>query len=147
MYDSCTNFPPNHNQPDDHLVLVQLLEKCVSESQTSQPKFVLVLNFTKSQPCLEFTELNLFKHLVHLSLVVMKASDAQLKEYLVTSINQVTRDKEMMSSEMQKQVESLTQQLENSLEQLHSKTGELEKVKQELGSQANNIEQRLTKVH
>ena len=132
---------------NDHLVLVQLLEKCVSESQTSQPKFVLVLNFTKQQPCLEFTELNLFKHLVHLSLVVMKASDAQLKEYLVTSINQVTRDKEMMSSEMQKQVESLTQQLENSLEQLHSKTGELEKVKQELGSQATHIEQRLTKVH
>ena len=129
------------------MILVQLLEKCVSESQTSQPKFVLVLNFTKQQPCLEFTELNLFKHLVHLSLVVMKASDAQLKEYLVTSINQVTRDKEMMSSEMQKQVESLTQQLENSLEQLHSKTGELEKVKQELGSQATNIEQRLTKVH
>ena len=129
------------------MILVQLLEKCVSESQTSQPKFVLVLNFTKQQPCLEFTELNLFKHLVHLSLVVMKASDAQLKEYLVTSINQVTRDKEMMSSEMQKQVESLTQQLENSLEQLHSKTGELEKVKQELGSQATHIEQRLTKVH
>ena len=60
-------------------MLIQLLEKCLSESQSAQPKFVLVLNMTRAQPCLEFTELNMFKHLVHLSLVVLRASDSQLK--------------------------------------------------------------------
>ena len=64
-------------------MLVQLLEKCLAEGQTSQPRFVLVLNLARPQPCLEFTELNLFKHLVHLSLVVLKPTDSQLQEFLV----------------------------------------------------------------
>ena len=132
-----TNFPG---------MLVQLLEKCVSESQSPQPKFVLVLNLTKSQPSLEFTELNMFKHLVHLSVTVLRASDSQLKDYLVTSITQLTKDKETVTAELQRQLDSLGQQLESSLEQLNIKTSELDRVKQDLSSQASNIEKRLTKV-
>ena len=66
-------------------------------------------------PCLEFTELNMFKHLVHLSLVVLRAPDTQLKDYLVTSITQLSRDKELVTAELQRQVDSLQQQLESSL--------------------------------
>ena len=77
--------------------------------------FVLVLNLTTAQPCLEFTELNMFKHLVHLSLVVLRAPDTQLKDYLVTSITQLSRDKELVTAELQRQVDSLQQQLESSL--------------------------------
>ena len=129
-------------------MLVQLLEKCVSESQSPQPKFVLVLNLTKSQqPSLEFTELNMFKHLVHLSVTVLRASDSQLKDYLVTSISQLTKDKETVTAELQRQLDSLGQQLESSLEQLNIKTSELDRVKQDLSSQASNIEKRLTKVN
>ena len=65
---------------------------------------------------MEFTELNMFKHLVHLFLVVLMASDTQLKDYLVTSITKLSRDKEQVTSEMQRQVDSLQQQqLESSL--------------------------------
>ena len=77
--------------------------------------FVLVLNLTTAQPCLEFTELNMFKHLVHLSLVVLRAPETQLKDYLVTSITQLSRDKELVTAEQQRQVDSLQQQLESSL--------------------------------
>ena len=100
---------------------------------------------TTAQPCLEFTELNMFKHLVHLSLVVLRASDTQLKDYLVTSITQLSRDKEQVTTELQRQVDSLQQQLESSLEQLHTRTGELEQVRGELSSQASSLERRLTR--
>ena len=63
----------------------------------------------------------------------------------MTSITKLSKDKEMVTAEMQKQLESAQLQLENSLEQLHIKTGELETVKMELSSQANNLEKRLTK--
>jgi len=126
-------------------MLVQLLDKCLSECQSSQPKFVLVLNMTKPQPCLEFTELNMFKHLVHLSLVVMKASDTQLKDYLVTSITKLNKDKEQTTAELQRQIENLHQQLESNSEQLHQRTTELESVKLELSSKASSLEKRLTR--
>jgi len=126
-------------------MLVQLLEKCKAESSCPQPSFVLVLNLTKAQPCLEFTELNMFKHLVHLSLVVLRASDTQLKDYLVTSITKLSRDKEQRTAELQRQVDSLQQQLESSLEQLHARTGELEQVRSELSSQASSLERRLAR--
>jgi hypothetical protein len=65
-------------------MLVQLLEKCRAEADNSEsPRFILVLNCAAAtggqQANLEFTELNLFKHLCHLSLIVVKASDTQLK--------------------------------------------------------------------
>ena len=122
-----------------------MLEKCKAESSCPQPSFVLVLNLTKAQPCLEFTELNMFKHLVHLSLVVLRASDTQLKDYLVTSITELSRDKEQGTAELQSQVDSLQQQLESSLEQLHARTGELEQVRSELSSQASSLERRLAR--
>ena len=63
----------------------------------------------------------------------------------MTSITKLSKDKELVTAEMQKQLESAQLQLENSLEQLHIKTGELETVKMELSSQTNNLEKRLTK--
>jgi Centriolar protein SAS N-terminal len=62
-------------------MLVQLLEKCRHVDGASPPRFILVLNCTAGghQACLEFTELNQFKHLCHLSLILVKASDVELK--------------------------------------------------------------------
>ena len=122
-----------------------MLEKCIAESSSPQPSFVLVLNLTTAQPCLEFTELNMFKHLVHLSLVVLRASDTQLKDYLVTSITKLARDKEQVTTELQRQVDCCQQQLESSLEQLHVRTAELEKARQDLSSQSSSLERRLAR--
>ena len=47
------------------VMVTQLLEKCREENNSQQPKFILVLNLTQQSPCLEFTELNLFKHLIN----------------------------------------------------------------------------------
>lgn len=131
-----TNFPT---------MVVQLLEKCLSEGHTSQPKFVLVLNLTKAQPCLEFTELNLFKHLVHLSLIVLRATDNQLKDYLVDTILKLTKEKEHMTGELEKAVGSLQQQLSSRTELLQEKTTELEHFKLDHTEQSTQLEQRLSK--
>ena len=126
-------------------MVVQLLEKCLAEGQTSQPRFVLVLNCTKAQPCMEFTELNMFKHLVHLSLVVLRATDSQLKDYLVSNITTLTKEKELLTEEAQKNVESLQQQLAARTELLQEKTAELDQFKLENSEQTSSLGQRLAK--
>ena len=126
-------------------MVVQLLEKSLSEGHTSQPKFVLVLNLTKAQPCLEFTELNLFKHLVHLSLIVLRATDNQLKDYLVETIMKLTKEKEVMTGDLQKAVDSLQHQLNSKSELLQEKTTELEHYKLDHTEQSTQLEQRLAK--
>merc|ERR1719384_2783703 len=110
-----------------------------------QPSFVLVLNLTSAQPSLEFTELNMFKHLVHLAVAVLRASDAQLKDYLVTSITQLARDRDQATAELQRQLDTAQHQLELSCEQLQLRTGELEQLRGELSSQASSLERRLAR--
>ena len=132
------------------LFSVQLLEKCMTEpgnvgAGAGQPSFVLVLNLTSAQPSLEFTELNMFKHLVHLAVAVLRASDAQLKDYLVTSITQLARDRDQATAELQRQLDTAQHQLELSCEQLQLRTGELEQVRGELSSQASSLEARLSR--
>ena len=129
------------------LFLVQLLEKCMTEPGNvgvgaGQPSFVLVLNLTLAQPILEFTELNMFKHL---AVTVLRASDAQLKDYLVTSITQLARDRDQATAELQRQLDTAQHQLELSCEQLQLRTGELEQLRGELSSQASSLEARLSR--
>ena len=56
---------------------------------------------------LDFTELSQFKHLVHLSLVVLKATDSQLKDYLVDSLVTLKREKEMVEGELGRHLANL----------------------------------------
>lgn len=72
-------------------MLRQLLDKCREESgnTTGNPSFILVMNHSSTGTTLEFTELNMFKHLCHLSLIIVKATTDQLKDYLVTCIKQL----------------------------------------------------------
>ena len=52
------------------------------------------------QVSLDFTELSQFKHLVHLSLVVLKATDSQLKDYLVDRLVTLRKKKEVVEGEL-----------------------------------------------
>ena len=63
-------------------MLEQLVAKCVSEAKTENPKFHLVLETDPkdSKAMLMFQEINPFRHLTHLSLIVMKGSDVQVSE-------------------------------------------------------------------
>ena len=63
----------------------------------------------------------------------------------MTSITKLTRDKEQVTTELQRQVDSCQQQLESSLEQLHVRTAELEKARQDLSSQSSSLERRLAR--
>ena len=118
----------------------QLLEKCQAESHSQQPKFILVLNLTGPQPCLEFTELNMFKHLVHLSLVLARATDSQLKDYLVLSITRLSQEKMEVTTEQQQQISELQQRLTASTEQLQDTAAQLEAARAELRVQASSLE-------
>merc|ERR1719151_405284 len=93
-------------------MLTQLVEKCVEEGRTVQPRFILVLNCCGPQVSLDFTELSQFKHLVYLSLVVLKATDSQLKDYLVDSLVTLNREKEMVEGELREAAGNLQERLE-----------------------------------
>jgi len=126
-------------------MLTQLVEKCVEEGRTVQPKFVLVLNCSGPQVSLDFTELSQFKHLVHLSLVVLKATDSQLKDYLVDSLVSVKREKEAVEGELREAAGNLQERLEGCQSQLEAKSCELEQWKSENRQQTTNLGQRLAK--
>ena len=121
-------------------MVTQLLEKCQAESHNQQPKFILVLNLAGQQPCLEFTELNMFKHLVHLSLVLARATDSQLKDYLVLSISQLSQQKSEVTTEQQQQITELQHRLTASTEQLQDTASQLEAARAELRVQASSLE-------
>jgi spindle assembly abnormal protein 6 len=82
---------------------------------------------------------------MHLSLVVLRATDTQLKDYLVSSIMNMTKEKELMTGELQKTVESLQQQLTCQTELLQEKTVELEHFSSDHTEQSTMLEQRVAK--
>ena len=94
---------------------------------------------------LDFTELSQFKHLVHLSLVVLKATDSQLKDYLVDSLVSMKRDKEAVEGELREAAGNLQERLEGCQSQLEAKSCELEQWKSENRQQTTNLGQRLAK--
>ena len=124
------------------VMVTQLLDKCREETNSQQPKFILVLNQTQQPPCLEFTELNMFKHLIHLSLVLVRATDSQLKDYLVLRLSQLTKEKEEEAAGQQQQITDLQQKLSFTSEQLQEATVQLEQLRRELNTQATSLETR-----
>ena len=94
---------------------------------------------------MDFTELSQFKHLVHLSLVVLKASDSQLKDYLVESLVNLKREKDAVEGELRDAAGNLQERLEDSQNQLEAKSSELEQWKCEHSQQTSSLSQRLAK--
>ena len=121
-------------------MVTQLLEKCKAESQNPQPGFILVLNLSGPQPCLEFTELNTFKHLVHLSLVLARATETQLKDYLALSISRLSQEKSEVTAEQQRQIQELQQGLTSTRAELEETTAQLEAARAEVRVQASSLE-------
>ena len=72
------------------------------------------------QVSLDFTELSGFKHLVHLSLVVLKATDSQLKDYLVDSLVTLRKKKEVVEGELREAAGNLQERLEGCQSQLEA---------------------------
>ena len=97
------------------------------------------------QVSLDFTELSQFKHLVHLSLVVLKATDSQLKDYLVDSLVTLKREKETVEGELREAAGNLQERLEGCQSQLEAKSSELEQWRCEHSQQATSLSQRLVK--
>ena len=72
------------------------------------------------QVSLDFTELSQFKHLVHLSLVVLKATDSQLKDYLVDRLVTLRKKKEVVEGELMEAAGNLQERLEGCQSQLEA---------------------------
>eukprot|EP00088_Acartia_fossae_P008626 TRINITY_DN14146_c0_g1_i1.p1 TRINITY_DN14146_c0_g1~~TRINITY_DN14146_c0_g1_i1.p1 ORF type:complete len:683 (+),score=187.53 TRINITY_DN14146_c0_g1_i1:221-2050(+) len=121
-------------------MLAQLLDKCEQEGDNSSPAFILIFNLSPDSTCtLEFTELNLFKHLCHLSLMIMKATDTKLKEYLVSCIQQLKTDLHQTSC----QLSVSQQQLTDRQEQLSQHMKQLEAVKREQQETSSSLGQKM----
>jgi len=125
-------------------MLVQLLDKCLEESRSDNPKFILVLNCCNSSTTLEFIELNFFKHLCHLSVIVVKANDTQLKDYLADCIKKLTVERTATFNELNQTVENLQGELRNKTEAFDSKSRELETLRLQLKEESTSLGQRLT---
>lgn len=94
---------------------------------------------------MDFTELSQFKHLVHLSLVVLKASDAQLKDFLVASLTALAREREGEVGELTRVAGELEERLTAAQEQLAARSSELELFRSEHSEQSASLGQRLTR--
>jgi len=120
-------------------MLCQLLDKCEQEGDNPSPAFILIFNIGLDTSSLDFTELNLFKHLCHLSLFISKATDSKLKEYLVSCI-------QLLKSELgqfRSQLSFSQQQLLEKQEQLERHVKDLESVRKEQQETSSSLNQKL----
>jgi len=120
-------------------MLRQLLTRCREEADNHTPAFALVLNNNNNSHNIEVTELNMFKHLCHLSLIVVKASDHQLKEYLADCIKQLKNDLGSSCS----QLSSVQQQLVDRQRQSDQLSEQLESVRREQQQSSSSLGQKM----
>eukprot|EP00117_Sycon_ciliatum_P039905 scpid44217/ scgid29409/ Spindle assembly abnormal protein 6 homolog len=77
--------------------VVNLLENCLRESSSDDPKFLLHLVCgSGSAAQLEMIETNPFKHLTHLSLKLVAGSDAALKKHLAQCVKTLKEEKALV---------------------------------------------------
>uniref|UniRef100_A0A0K2T197 Spindle assembly abnormal protein 6 homolog [Saccoglossus kowalevskii] n=1 Tax=Lepeophtheirus salmonis TaxID=72036 RepID=A0A0K2T197_LEPSM len=100
-------------------MIFQLVDKCIEESSKETPHFTSVLVHSPSEIYLEFKEINPFRHLTHLCLLVNRGTDAQIKDFLATRINK-------LQSNSDSRISLLKSRLVNLEEELNRKTTEAE---------------------
>jgi spindle assembly abnormal protein 6 len=121
---------------------IDLLNLCLSESTSSTPRFLLQLvTFTadKSSALLNVVEANPFKHLTHLSLKVLLASDSVLKKYLAECLMSLREEKSVLSETLTTVRADLSSQLNRAQELLAERTAEVEQRKAEWSTQNTTL--------
>lgn len=119
--------------------LIGLLELCLSETNKDNPKFLLQFCESSGHPAssasqLHVVETNPFRHLNHLSLKLVPASDLHLKKYLAKCLIQLKRESASLSDKLSSTQSDLSSRLTQCEEALHNRTQELDKLKSDWSS-------------
>lgn len=123
---------------------IDLLQLCIQEQDKDVPRFLLQLQCPGaadrgSTACLSVVETNPFKHLTHLSLRLLSASDGDLKKYLASCLRSLKNENAALETRLQKTEEDLTKRLAYAQQTLAERSRELERVRAEWSSQMSEI--------
>uniref|UniRef100_A0A8C5WGZ2 Spindle assembly abnormal protein 6 homolog n=1 Tax=Leptobrachium leishanense TaxID=445787 RepID=A0A8C5WGZ2_9ANUR len=115
---------------------IDLLCQCSQEENKEVPRFLLQLSSSASllsgSPAqLDVIETNPFKHLTHLSLRFLPATDMEVKSYLANCLRCVKEEKNVLKKTLSKTEEDLTRQLIFTQQSLSERCQELERIKSE----------------
>ncbi|KAG8192193.1 hypothetical protein JTE90_009956 [Oedothorax gibbosus] len=120
---------------------IDLIEISVAEEDKASPKFLLIFNTSErggsisptSQ--LDVVETNPFKHLIHLTLKFIAATDSSVKQYLAVTLKKLKEEKQHLESQLLHLEQDSRSRLSSSHASLEQKTQELEKLKNDLSVQ------------
>ncbi|GFS49387.1 spindle assembly abnormal protein 6 homolog [Nephila pilipes] len=130
---------------------IDLIEICLVEGNKAQPKFLLVFNmsgkvgdFTSSSQ-LDVVETNPFKHLTHLSLKFVAATDSSIRQYLALCFKNLKEENHQLHNRLTQLDQDLKQQVTGSRNALEQKIQELEMVRKELSVEISMKESKFTR--
>lgn len=121
---------------------IDLLQLCLSEAGKDSPKFLLELSVSSSDrgfATLSIVETNPFRHLNHLSLKFVPASDAYLKKYLAECLLKFKDDNGRLSETLTATRTDLTAQLAQCEQTLARRSQELESLKSEWSAHTSTL--------
>ncbi|XP_029473917.1 spindle assembly abnormal protein 6 homolog isoform X3 [Rhinatrema bivittatum] len=126
---------------------IDLLEQCILENDKQVPRFLLQLVTSASAldcmpSSLNIIETNPFKHLTHLSLKLLAATDDDIKKYLATCIKNLKVENHTLEERLYKSEEELSKRLSITQQALAERSKELDKLQNEWTSQTSLLTNR-----
>ncbi|CAI8034302.1 Spindle assembly abnormal protein 6 homolog [Geodia barretti] len=121
---------------------IDLLDLCLSEANQERPKFLLHLwlgGEEQGYSQLEVVETNPFRHLTHLQLRLVPASDTYLKKYLADCLLSLKVENEELNARLISTKSDLAAQLAESQTSLSSRSQELERLRGEWSSHSAQL--------
>ncbi|XP_030049485.1 spindle assembly abnormal protein 6 homolog isoform X3 [Microcaecilia unicolor] len=128
---------------------IDLLEQCILEKEKQVPRFLLQLVTSASAldrmpSSLNIIETNPFKHLTHLSLKLLAATDDDIKKYLAACIQNLKVENSSLEERLHRVEEELSNRLSITQQALAQKSKELDKLQNEWTSQTSSLANRHT---
>ncbi|XP_063593187.1 spindle assembly abnormal protein 6 homolog isoform X2 [Penaeus indicus] len=117
---------------------VELVNTCIRESGKDSPKFVLALRCSDSggdNAALEVVEVNIFKHLCHLSLTLTPASTQLKLSHLAECCKALKAEVKAKEREAEENAKQLESQLRNTQDILAKTSREAQELRSELNHQ------------
>ncbi|XP_054706582.1 spindle assembly abnormal protein 6 homolog [Uloborus diversus] len=130
---------------------IELIELCMHEESSTTPKFILTFNVNdrlgniSSPSNLDVIETNPFKHLTHLSIKLVVASESAVKQYLVSCFRNLKEDKLQLQNRLTFLEKEFKEKSSDYQETLRCKARELEAVKRDLSAELATLENKYSR--
>ncbi|KAF8764944.1 Spindle assembly abnormal protein 6 like protein [Argiope bruennichi] len=125
---------------------IDLIEVCLAEENKPQPKFLLMFHLSDkaghfaSSSQLDIVETNPFKHLTHLSLKFVPATDSTVKQYLATCFKNLKDENYQLHTKLNQLNQDYNDHVSSSRVTLDQKVQELEMVRKQLSVELSMME-------